>query len=350
MLYYTFSKGNKIEATYNGRLSFVHVRTAKELTQIEDFKSGNDFLQIWRRRPSSNSDEAMEKLSSILAHEYVHKRTYSNSPCGIALVGWRFNARVVFLLNGDSEVVRRYYKARAIYLTLTKGYHEDLATRLDGIRNSNQGDLKDVYEDLMKTRYSKLILSSERHVWELWEVADVCPLDIEFSLYSVIGRVLHRDYGLVISNYDESGKWTENWISDGGVMNEVKVIRDDESESRKRKKRFANIFRPEPFLGRQTSLTDLKWMSIGIHTQAASLRCLFGYTEQQIERILIQIVEFVIRWAGVDSHQKVLYELFEDASKMQTDTFMQKWSSTIEQLSVNARIHKFINFFYLHGN
>lgn len=349
MLYYTYRNLGRIQATYNGRLSFLRLEDWKTLLEIDQYKRGNDFDSLWTANADADECAEIDRIFPILLHEYAHKQTFRYSKLGLVLTGWRFWARVKHLYFQPQSAVRKYYIGRALYMMETEKYQEKLVYEIEALGAKSQLS-KQQFSEFVKKKYLARILLTDKHILTLWKTNRCLPSLLNRALFYFIGSILQKDFAIVASSLDPSGNWKEMWISDGGVLNEVKIQRATESRQRRFRKWVFNKLRPEPLSKRQTPFTDLRWLGIAVRSQCDVLRKVYKESETELQSRLVQVTEFVLQWANVTNHEQQLYAMMEDAAVMELEDFLSLWEPRIEKLFPDDKIKKFMNFFYLHGN
>ncbi|NDV63353.1 hypothetical protein G0Q06_12885 [Puniceicoccales bacterium CK1056] len=348
MIYYTFRVGNEIKAIYNGRLVFFDSGSEKVRNLLISLCGQNDFAQLFQKPAGGPQSQSEKLIYRVLAHEHVHKEAVVLSKAGMLLNGWRFWARLMHLQFQDRVAVRRYYLARAIYLKETLEYQEEIAEALES-RMGQGTDLENLR--YLVSEYGSVIHSKEKDIWEKWKKARVTPALPLRPFFEYGGNKLHEHIAIVTSYVDSEGKWHEEWIADGGLLNDLKGQEREHHKGRARARKVLDSIRPERLLRKQNSLTDLMWLRIGFQSQLRALEEVYGLSESEIlAQFLVPTATFAIKWSGLDPLDDGPLRLLVSAATDSEQDFKQNWVPFVGKHSQNQRLRKLINFFYLHGN
>lgn len=347
MLNYWFEHNGQIGATYNGRVGFIFCQNSGEVDFLRELRRQNDFAGLWALS-KDNSHGHRTELVRAAAHELIHKHAFSYSRAGLILTGWRSWVRVRYMFVADTFSVERYYRARTIYFAETRGYQERLVEFIEDVGdNIDSGAVKRAVE----IDFAKEFASVEAKVQETWLREGLRPNGIERFFFHWNGRVLQESFALVVGcGKDET--WSEEWIADGGLHNDLGVVRPKETPWQRQSKRLLNAVRIEKLAKRQSFQTDLEWFRICVAATYQMLRGNYEYDEERFRvELAIPTARFVSLWSGATSVPLVvLLDIIEDAAFLSKEEFFRRWPHNLGRFALERSVQKFVNYFYLHGN
>ena len=265
---------------------------------------------------------------------------------GLLINGWRVWARICHLVFKDQATVAKYYRARAIYMKETRDYQEkivELSSRQDVLTLGELEERIQVYRDTIE--------ETDLKICAIWAREEATPPISLQPLLTYLGKKLQENFAIVTSYLDTDGQWREEWIADGGLLNDVKGPDQPHHQGKQNLRKWLNKIRPEPLSRKQTILTDLAWLRIGMSTQRKILNKVYGLSDRKIQAdYIIPSTIFASHWSGKELSLHVTFNLIQAAAFKTESDFNREWKSFVGVRAQNRALKKFINFFYLHGN
>ncbi|MBF0348406.1 MAG: hypothetical protein HQL81_12130 [Magnetococcales bacterium] len=334
MFYFYFLECGEIHALYNGRLAF--------FLRIKESEAREYISGVHR----------LEYIFEIMQHEFSHYNIFPLSITGFFLSGHRYYTRLRYRGGRCPEVVEKHYQARTIFYNFMQVIHEHLVEEIEESgHKSVDWTLRLENSDFVIPEKGKalvqLIKETDNKVISCWldsKIFNRCQFVIQKSLFSLLGRIMHRNFTIVVGGFKEHD-WKESWISMGGFVNDIEECRPNESLRIKFLKKIAHYVKLESSEDKVKS--DCLWMLIKFKAEFETAKKYCGFSEEKFEYYVLKIVMFASGWAEFDNLSATLSLI---------DIIMRHCNNQLVSLADLEKFYsleqfgKFVNFFYLHGN
>ncbi len=323
MLYFTFGNpGQSITAIYNGRTAFVP-------------GAGEDEVRRFLQNETIDSD-----LYRKLYHELCHQNLFLITESGHLLSGFRFIARLFWKAKHNVKYVNLYYRARTIFYVNMREVHERIVEEIENSENKNRIELSPNLSTIIKENDSKII--------KQWQDDGVNLSIIMHITLKKLGELMSRNFSIVCGRVVD-GEWKESWVSNGGIVNDRETKRPGQGIGVTMLKWLAAPFQIENWFKNtidQKIESDWRWLQIKFTEEYKATVCKGIWDKASFDDYMFCSLRFAAKWSEFRSYKY----FFEIVASINSAVYQDKNQEINQNWLNEPTFHKFINFFYLHGN